>query len=172
VKKFLLPLLFLFLFLFESIFLQFLPASVLGGPNILVPHFLFVALLFLTIYGSEKHGIIYGIIFGLLFDIVYTEILGVYMFFYPLIAYIVSKIMKAIQVNLMTVSIVSLFGIALLEAAVFEINQLIGFTNMDFVSFLSLRLLPTLILNAIFIIIAAYPLKRQFEKFADFLRAD
>jgi rod shape-determining protein MreD len=172
VNKFILPLIFLFLFILESLFVQFLPADIFNSEKIFVPHFLIVAILFLTIFGNEKYGILYGFIFGLLFDIVYTEIIGIYLFLFPLVAYIVSRIMKVLQTNLFIGSFVSLIGITFLEIGAFEMNKLIHITNIDFMSFLNRRLLPTLLLNAIFIIIAAYPLKRQFEKFADNLRAD
>lgn len=171
-KKFLLPLLFLLLFIFESLFVQLLPKSLIEGPTIIAPHFLLVAILLLTIYGSEKHGILYGMAFGFLFDIVYTEILGIYLFLFPLIAYFISKIMKVLQVNLFTSSLVSILGVALLEICSFEMNKLIGITNSDFMSYLSMRFSPTLLLNTIFIILVVYPLKWQFEKFAEQLRVD
>lgn len=98
-KKFLLPLLFLFLLIFESIFVQYLPDGILGKDRILVPHFLFVALLFLTIFVGKKKGVIYAAIFGLLFDVVYVEIIGIYLFLYPFISYLVSKIMHIMQAN-------------------------------------------------------------------------
>jgi rod shape-determining protein MreD len=172
VNKFLLPLIFLLLFIFESLFIQFLPSHLFNSEKILIPHFLIVSILFLTIFGNEKHGIVYGLIFGLLFDVVYTEIIGIYLFIYPLVAYVVSKIMKVLQTNIFIGSFVSLIGVALLETGVFEMDKLIHITNMDFMNFLEMRLLPTLLLNTIFIILAAYPLKRQFEKFAESLRAD
>jgi len=80
--------------------------------------------------------------------------------------------MKVLQVNLLITSIISLIGVALLEIAVFEMNKLIGITAINFTTFLNMRLIPTLLLNAIFIIIMVFPLKWQFEKFADQLRAD
>jgi rod shape-determining protein MreD len=85
VRKFLLPLLFLLLFYAESLFVEYLPAKVFGFERIFVPHFLFIALLFLTVFVGKKHGIIYAAIFGLLFDIVYVEIIGIYLFLYPFI---------------------------------------------------------------------------------------
>jgi rod shape-determining protein MreD len=172
VNKFILPLIFLFLFILESLFVQFSPSSLLNSDKILVPHFLIAAILLLTIFGNEKYGILYGFIFGLLFDIVYTEIIGIYLFLFPFVAYIASKIMKVLQTNIFIGSIVSLIGITLVEIGAFEMNELIHITDIDFMSFLYKRLFPTLLLNAIFVIIAAYPLKRQFEKFADSLRAD
>lgn len=170
-KKLLLPLSLVLLFMIESLLVQFMPAN-LFGDKVWVPRFLIITIFFLTIYGSAKHGIIYGLIFGLLFDIVFTEILGIYLFLYPLTAFIVLKIMKVLQVNLITTSVVSLIGVALLESAVYGMNRIIGITTIDFMSFLNMRLIPTLLLNAIFLIIASYPLKRNFEKFADRLRAD
>lgn len=171
-RKFVLPLLFFFLFILESLFVQFLPAGLLDSKKILVPHFLMASILFLTIFGSEKSGILYGVVFGLLFDIDNIEIIGIYLFLYPFVAYLIAKLMKILQANIFTASFVTLIGVALLELGAYEMYQIIHITNMDFISFLNLRLVPTLLLNAGFIIIAAYPLKVQFEKYAKSLRAD
>lgn len=168
--KFLLPLLFLFLFLLESLFVQYIPAEVFGHHYILVPHFLFAGILFLTIYAGKKYGIIYAAIFGLLFDIVWIEIIGIYFFLFPFIAYLVSKIMHILQTNIIVTFVVSLVGIALLEMGVYEMDYLIHVTNLEFMSFIQMRFYPSLILNAAFIILAAYPLKRHFEKLAEALR--
>jgi rod shape-determining protein MreD len=172
VKKLLLPLSLVLLFIFESLLVQLMPANLFGLHKILVPRFLIIAIFYLTVYGSSKHGIVYGLIFGILFDIVFTEILGIYLFLYPLTAFIVLKIMKVWQVNLLITSIACMIGVAILESAVFGMNRIIGITTIDFMTFLNMRLYPTLLFNAIFLIIAAYPLKRSFEKFADQLRAD
>ncbi|OIK16976.1 rod shape-determining protein MreD [Bacillus sp. MUM 116] len=169
-KKFLLPLLFLFLFILESLFVQLIPENLFGSHKIWVPHLLFSAVLFLTIYGGRKYGIIYGAVYGLLFDIVYTEILGINLFLYAFVAYIVSKIMHVLQNNIIVSYIVSLFGIALLEIGVYEMDTLIGVTQLSFMSFVEMRLYPTLIFNAIFLLIAAYPFKKYFEKYFHVLR--
>jgi rod shape-determining protein MreD len=170
VNKFLLPLLFLLLLIFESIFVQYLPDRIWGKDRILVPHFLFAALMFLTIFVGRRKGIIYAAIFGLLFDVVYVEIIGIYLFLFPFIAYLTSKIMHILQSNLIIAFLVTLVGVALLEVGVYEMNVLIHVTNIDFMSFMNLRFYPTLILNAAFIILAGYPLKRLFEKHIASLR--
>ncbi|MBO0960723.1 rod shape-determining protein MreD [Neobacillus sp. MM2021_6] len=171
-KKFLLPLLFLFLFIFESLFIQFVPADLFGQNHIIAPHFLFTGLLFLTIYVGKKQGLIYGAVFGLLFDVVYIEIIGIYLFLYPFICYLVSKIMHIMQTNIVVAFLVSLFGITLLEVGVYEMNHLIGVTDLDFMTFIHLRFYPTMLLNAIIIVILGYPFKRLFEKHAESLRAE
>jgi rod shape-determining protein MreD len=135
-----------------------------------VPHFLFAGILFLTIYAGRKYGIIYAAIFGLLFDIIWIEIIGIYFFLFPFITYLVSKIMHYLQANIIIAFLVSLVGIALLEIGVYQMDFLIHVTNLEFMSFIRMRFTPSLILNAVFIIIAAYPLKRHFEKLAEELR--
>lgn len=166
-KKFLLPLLFLFLFVFESIFIEFLPGRMFGNDIILVPRFLMIAILFFTIFGNVKQGIFTGFIIGLLFDVVYTGIIGIYLVLFPLIAYFVSKIMKILQSNVVILTFVSVVGIALLELCVYELNYLINITRMEFLMFTNQRLLPTLILNLLLTIIIGYPLKRFFEKYKE-----
>ncbi|AZU63496.1 rod shape-determining protein MreD [Neobacillus mesonae] len=169
-RKFLLPLLFILLFIAESLFVQFLPGDFFGGNRILAPRFLFSALLLLTIFVGRKKGIIYAAIFGLIFDIVYIEIIGIYLFLFPFVAYVISKIMHVLQANIIVAYFVSILGIALLEIGVYEMDYLIHVTNLDFLDFLNLRLYPTLILNAAFLLIFIYPLKRYFEKYAEALR--
>ncbi|WP_080844637.1 rod shape-determining protein MreD [Cytobacillus gottheilii] len=164
-RKYLLPFLFLFLFVFESIFVQYLPTEMFGGDRITVPRFLIISILFLTVFSERKYGIIYGIIFGLLFDIVYTGVIGIYLFSFPILAYLMSKLMRILQSNIVMVSLASLVMIVLLEISVYEINVVINQTELNFADFASLRLLPTVVLNSAFIIIAGYPLKRHFEKF-------
>ena len=169
-KKFLLPLLFLFLLLLESLFAQYAPPEVFGRNYILAPHFLFGGILFLAIYAGRKYGIIYAAIFGLLFDIVWIEIIGIYLFLFPFITYLISKIMHVLQTNIIVTFLVSLVGMALLELGVYEMDFLIHITTLEFMSFLKMRFYPSLILNAAFLLIAAYPLKRHFESFAESLR--
>lgn len=168
-KKFLLPLLFFFLFIIESIFAQYWPANVLGKDTIWVPHFLFAAILLLTIYTGKKQGIIYAMIFGLLYDIVYIEIIGIDLFLFPFVAYIISKLMNVMQTNIIVVFLVSLVGIAFLEIGIYEMDSLIHITDIDFMSFLKMRFYPTLLLNAVFLLLAGYPLKLKFEKYAQAL---
>lgn len=166
-RKFLLPLLFIFIFILESTFVQLMPTEIFNGDRIIVPHFLIIAILFLTLYGDRNLGIIYGFSFGLLFDVVYTEIIGIYLFLFPLISYLCSKVMRILQTNIVVVSVISVLGVTLLELGVYEMNFLINKTEMGFPFYAEFRLLPTVILNLAFTIMFAYPLKRLFEKYAE-----
>ncbi len=171
-KKLLLPALIAFSFISESLFVELWPAGLFQGRWIIVPHFLIVLIVFVTIYVGKKQGVLYGFLFGLLFDVVYTEIIGIYLFMIPLIAYIIAWVMKILQSNIFVTSFVSLFGVALLELGVYEMNFLIQLTDMGFSDYMNLRLFPTLLLNLIFIMIIAFPLKKYLESFAEALRND
>jgi rod shape-determining protein MreD len=170
VRKAFLPIIISLCFLFESVFVELLPAELFKSSSIFVPHFLMVAIIFVTVYISQKHGIMYGFIFGILFDIVYTEIIGIYLFMFPLVAYITSWIMRILQTNIILVSFVAILGVGFLELGVYEMNFLIGRTDMIFASFMDIRLVPTLILNLIFIILVSYPLRKYLDLYAEALR--
>jgi rod shape-determining protein MreD len=172
VKKILLPLLFVFLFLLESLFVQYLPDKVFGQNWILVPRFLFSALIFLTIFVGKKKGILYAAIFGLLFDVVYVEIIGIYFFLFPFICYLVSKLMHLWHNNFIIAFFVTISAVALLEMGTYELDHLIHVANLDFMSFLNLRFYPSLLLNAVFLLIFGYPLKRYFENYAETLSGE
>jgi rod shape-determining protein MreD len=156
--------LFFLLFIVESLFVELYPVRFLSGGHIIVPRFLIAGILLLTIFGSKEQGIWYGLLFGLMFDIVYTEVIGIYLFMFPLTAYLVSKLMKILQSNIIIATLVTLLGITVVEFVVYEINYLIHVTAMVFPDFIQFRLWPTLMVNFIFLIISVYPLKKQFEK--------
>ncbi len=61
-----------------------------------VPHFLLLALIFMSAYINQKHAVIYGLIFGFLYDINYTGVLGVYMFGFAGLCYLAAKAFKVV----------------------------------------------------------------------------
>lgn len=163
-SRFLPFVLFFLLFILESLFVELFPVKMFNKDWVFAPHFLIASILLLTIYGSKKHGVWYGLLFGLLFDIVYTEVIGIYLFMFPLTAYVISKMMKILQSNIIIATFVVLLGISILEIVVYEMNFLIHITTTPFPIFINTRLLPTLILNFVFLVLVVYPLKKQFEK--------
>lgn len=169
-RKFLLPIILTLLFVFESTFVELFSGKFIASGWIVTPRFLIAAIIFVAIYVGEKQGVFYGLVFGLLFDIVYTEVLGIYLFLFPVIAFLVAKLMTFLHNHVVISSMMTIIGIAVLEVVVYQINFLIRFTTIDFTLFLINRLFPTIILNIAFLIIFAFPLKKQFEKYAIELR--
>ncbi|CAH0346351.1 rod shape-determining protein MreD [Bacillus sp. CECT 9360] len=160
-SRFVLPLIAFLFFIFESIFANIFS----GSDRIFVPRFIMMFIAFLTIYGSKKSGVLYGLILGIGYDVVYTEILGIYTFLLPTLAYLISKAMNVLQSNLLIAILVSVFFVGMLEVVDYQMNVLIGFAQMSYPEFAQMRLLPTLLLNLGIIIIISYPLRLLIEKY-------
>ena len=99
--------------------------------SIAAPHFFIIVLCFVTVYYSPVKGIYYGLLFGFLFDTVYTELVGIYIFAYPIVAYLVYSVMKILQLNLFIVVSIVLASIAALEYYVYGFLTLLGRTHMS-----------------------------------------
>jgi rod shape-determining protein MreD len=158
-KKILLPLIALAFFYGSSVFVTYLPMGVFNSDRVLVPHFLIVFILLMSVYYHNKTAVLYGFIFGFLYDSFFTEVLGVYLFLFPFVTFLTSRIMKVLHSNLVVTGMVILVNLSILEFLVYQINLLIGKTDWAIATFADLRLWPTLVLNAAFLIIVSYPLK-------------
>lgn len=163
-KKLILPLLLTVLFVLESVFVDLLPSTLFNVDRMFIPHFVLIALIFIVVYYNHMLGLVYALIFGLLFDIVYTEIIGVYMFAYPIISYVLTKVVKVLQTNIFIISFLSVVGVAFLEFYVYAVNLIIGFTTINISVFINDRLFSTLVLNSVFVILICYPFKRLLVK--------
>ncbi|KEZ51168.1 MULTISPECIES: rod shape-determining protein MreD [Metabacillus] len=163
-NRILLPLFILFVFISESTFTDLIELPFTSEDQVIIPRFVMLSIVFITAYYSQKMGIIYGMVFGLLHDIVYTEILGIYLFAYPLFAYLISKALKALQGNMLVVLFLSLLAVTLLEFYSYGIQMLIGYSNLPFYDFTNLRLLPTILANSVGAIVLIYPMSRFISK--------
>ncbi|MDQ0219370.1 rod shape-determining protein MreD [Peribacillus cavernae] len=164
-SRFILPVTALLFFIFESIFANLFSGVMFGSDRVYVPRLIMIFIAFLAIYGSKRLGILYGFILGLCYDVVYTEILGIYTFLFPVLAYLISKSMKVLQANLLIAIFVSVFFVGILEVVVYQLNVLINFAKIGYPEFANTRLLPTLLLNLAFIVILSFPLRRMVEKY-------
>ncbi|MCA1318757.1 rod shape-determining protein MreD [Bacillus tianshenii] len=165
-RKYVLPALILCLFVLESMTVDMLFLGNIKEDWVIVPRYVLITLILCTIYTGSYIGIIFGMVFGLLYDIVYTEVLGVYLFAYPVASYFVSKLMKALQANIFIAFFMIVLAVAGVEYLVYSIHTLIGTTNILHQDYLTGRLVPTLIFNAIFTLIFIFPLKLFMEKLA------
>ena len=117
-----------FVFLFENMFATVVPTDVFWKDSIATPHFFIIVLCFITVYYSR--WIYYGLLFGFLFDTVYTELVGIYIFAYPILAYLVYSVMKVLQLNLFIVVSIILASVVALEYYVYGFLTLLGRTHM------------------------------------------
>lgn len=157
--RFIVPLLAVIIFFLEPIFGLFSPLELNGEYRYLIPRFLIMYLIFISIYYSRNRAMVYGLVFGLLYDVVYIDIIGLYSFLYPLICLIASFIVKYIHQHLLVTTVISLVLVAGLEFALFEFFTLIGLRDISLQVFVRERLIPTMIANSIFLVVLGWAFK-------------
>jgi rod shape-determining protein MreD len=162
-KRYFLPFLFVVLFVSEGLFAVMFPASLVRENTIVVPYFLFIGILFMSAYYDQMQAFYYGLVFGFLFDLVYTEVLGVYVFIFPIFAFLFARAMKVLHSTILIVSLLSLIAINIVEYYVYGFTLLIGKTEMAATPFLLNRLFPSLVLNLLFLVLFSIPLRNYFE---------
>ncbi|HLR52840.1 MAG TPA: rod shape-determining protein MreD [Candidatus Avamphibacillus sp.] len=142
----------------EGVALELLPAQTFGDLFI-ISHWVLVCLIYVAIfYDSEEtnFSLFYAFFFGLLVDIVYTNILGVYMFTYAITIYIIKKLTRLFQSNLLSTILFGILGITLTDILIYLIFTVIEITELPWQDYIIYRLLPTILANIVFLTVI-YP---------------
>ncbi|MGG3847405.1 rod shape-determining protein MreD [Aeribacillus composti] len=159
-RTFFLPVMVMFIFVLESIIVDLVPIPFLSDHQVAVPHLLLLMIVILAAYGPRKIAVIYGIVFGLLFDVVYTQVIGIYAFSFPTLAYLVMQALRVLNPNIFVLIFLTELSVALLEFFTYGIYLLIRMTAVPLQLFTIDRLLPTLALNFVLACVLIYPLKK------------
>lgn len=158
-KRLYLPLILFLLMILEGVALELLPAKLIIGSILIIPHWVFIFLVCIAVFYDEEntfYSVMYGAIFGLLIDIIYTGVLGVYMFTYAVSVYVVYGLKKMLHANLYATLLLSFIGIVLTDVMINFIYSVVGIADMQWGSYLLYRLLPTVLANLLFLLIL-YP---------------
>jgi len=147
------------LFYLEPVFGLFSPLDIGGEYRYLIPRFLIMYLIFISIYYSRNRAMVYALLFGLLYDVFFIDIIGLYSFLYPLICLIASFIVKFIHQHLIVTTIMSLVLVAGLEFVLYQFFTLIGLRDITLQVFVRERLIPTMIANSIFLMVLGWAFK-------------
>jgi rod shape-determining protein MreD len=169
-------LLFLFLFLIlEGVAIKFLPSNIVLSDQMFVPHWILIILILVEMFfdrGNSYNALIYAFIFGLLIDVVYTGILGVYMFSYGIVIYMVHVSKKLLHGNFFVTFLFSIFGLVLGDLLITFIYDLVGVIKLSWEHYWLNRLLPTVLLNIVFFIIMYLFLVKRLMKWGSELTWD
>ncbi|KUP05866.1 hypothetical protein Q75_10795 [Bacillus coahuilensis p1.1.43] len=157
--RFLLPGVILLMFYFESVFVQFFSLVYFSDMTI-VPRFLLLSLFFVNVYYDKKASFIYAVIFGVFYDVYHTTIFGVYLYLLPGLLYLFSKASRGFDTNVVFTSFLSLLGLMIGEFILYAFHLMIQNTSVTFQEFLLERLVPTIVLNAIILLLFSYPFKQ------------
>lgn len=157
--RFILPLIALVLFFLEPVFGLFSPLQLDGDYYYIVPRFLLMFLIFVTVFYNTKHAMAYGLIFGLLYDVFFIDIIGLYSFLYPILCLIAGYIVKSVHRNLLVATGLTLSLTALFEFILYLFFSLISEISMPLEVFLTSRLVPTMIANSLFLVMLGWVFK-------------
>lgn len=157
--RYLLPLIALVLFFLEPVFGLFSPLQLDGVYYYIVPRFLLMFLIFVTVYYDAKRAMFYGLFFGLLYDVFFIDIIGLYSFLYPMMCLIAGYTVKSVHRNLFVATLLTLVLTALFEFVLYLFFSFISLTSMPVDIFLTSRLLPTMIANSLFLVMLGWAFK-------------
>lgn len=156
-------LLFVFFLLEGTVFQVFSPEWFGIYDVVIVPHLLFVALLFAVFFYRRSMAMGYALVFGFLLDIVYTELIGVYLFTLPFTVYVIGMLSRFFHPNGFVTFVFSTIGVMLVEIEAFIIYRLVGVAAMQYGEFFYDRLIVTLAINCWFAILFHFPFKMYFQ---------
>ncbi|RNF40945.1 rod shape-determining protein MreD [Planococcus salinus] len=154
--RLLIPAIGLVLFFLEPVFGLFSPLHLGDDYYYVVPRFLLMYLIFVSIYYSRKQAVLYGLFFGLLYDVFFIDIIGLYSFLYPMLCLMAAEAVKSIQQNLLVTTALTIGLIALFEFVLYQFFVLISLTSMPLPVFLETRLVPTVMTNFVFLIMLGW----------------
>ncbi len=155
-KKLYLPLILFILLVLEGLAINLLPKEIALSEYLIIAHWVLAFLVYIAVYydsGSTYYSVFYAFLFGLLIDILYTGILGVYMFSYGLIIYIIHGLQKFLQRNFFVLILLGILAFLMADLFIYFVYSVVGITEMVWKDYLLQRLLPTIFSNLLFFLI-------------------
>lgn len=122
----------------------------------LVSHFIFIFLLFETIEVSEYLFLAYCLVIGLLYDIYFFHLIGIASLLFVIIGAVVYKRNSVILLNRWTRLLAVLMMTFIFEFGSFLLAHLVGLSAEDLSVFIVYGLVPTMILNCIWMLLFQY----------------
>ena len=122
----------------------------------IVSHFIFIFLLFETIEVSEYLFLVYCLFIGLIYDIYFFHLIGIASLLFVIIGAIVYKSNSVILSNRWTRVLAVLMMTFTFEFASFILAHLVGLTAENLSVFMVYSLVPTMILNFIWMLVFQY----------------
>jgi rod shape-determining protein MreD len=118
-------------FVIESTLVPWLIPSSLAGR--LYPHFTFVFVLYIALYGTRHKALMLGLLFGLLQDVVfYGNLLGLHSFAMGLIGYVTGLLAEKRKVTMMSALFTITLCCIVYEIIIFAVYRVFWFTRESF----------------------------------------
>ncbi|SDH96184.1 rod shape-determining protein MreD [Alteribacillus persepolensis] len=166
--RFLLPAVVFVLFVLEGTWFQIFVPAMEERDYTLVPRFVLIAVVLISIFRGPGIGVLFGVTLGVLYDFVYTDLLGIYMFSLGFVAYISAFTYTAVRISYLWQMVIILSAIFIFEWMTYGLYYVIGYTDMLFEDFFLIRLVPSWILNGAAALLLLYPFQRLFRKLDEY----
>lgn len=152
----------LLLFLIEGAIMPWIIPA--GYGDRIIPHFIFVIVLFSALYGNRHQALMLGAGFGLLQDLIYYgHLIGGHFFMMGLIGYFTGVLLERKRVTVMMALTVIGFACILYDTALLYIYKVFRITDASYAWALLNHILPSLFLQIAFALACYIPVRRIFE---------
>ncbi|WP_223068267.1 rod shape-determining protein MreD [Paenibacillus caui] len=130
----------------------------------LIPHLVFIVILFVAVYENRHKALLLGLLFGLLQDVVYYgAMIGPYSFGMGFTAYLIGLIFKFGRTPLPLMLFAILTGSLMLDSILFGIYKLFELDHHAYSWALMNHMVPNMIFHFIFALAVYVPLRRYLE---------
>ncbi|MDQ6418627.1 rod shape-determining protein MreD [Paenibacillus sp. LHD-117] len=130
----------------------------------IIPHFIFVIVLFSALYGNRHQALLLGSAFGLLQDVVYFgQLLGVNFFAMGLLGYFTGVLLERKRATVMMAITVIGFACIIYDSSLFFIYKVFRITSASYAWALLNHILPSLFLQIAFALAVYVLVRRIFE---------
>ncbi|HTG69199.1 MAG TPA: rod shape-determining protein MreD [Candidatus Udaeobacter sp.] len=136
-----------------------------GFGHRIIPHFVFVVVIFSGLYSRRHLALLLGVSFGMLQDVVYFgHLLGINAFIMGLMGYFTGVLLERRRSTIMmAISIVG-FACLLYDSVIFFIYRVFRITNESYAWALIDHILPSLFLQLAFALACYVPARKWFEE--------
>lgn len=130
----------------------------------IVPHLVFVLILYHAVYQNRHSALIMGLGFGFLQDIVYYgHMLGPHTFSMGLLGYLTGLLFSARSTSMITMIIISVLGSIVYQVMLYAIYKLFGLHRMTFEYALFDFIIPSLFVQLVFALAIYVPMRGWFD---------
>ncbi|MCR2802631.1 rod shape-determining protein MreD [Paenibacillus soyae] len=135
-----------------------------GFGDRIIPHFIFVIVIYSALYGNRHLALMLGAGFGLLQDVVYYgHLLGLHFFTMGLIGYFTGVLLERKRATVMMAITIIGFACLLYDTSLFYIYKVFRITDSSYAWALLHYILPSLFLQLAFALACYIPVRRMFE---------
>ena len=139
-----------------------------GFGHRIIPHFVFVIVIFSGLYSRRHLALMLGVTFGMLQDVVYFgHLLGINAFIMGLMGYFTGVLLERRRSTLMMAISIIGFACLLYDSVIYFIYRVFRITNESYAWALIDHILPSLFLQLAFALACYVPARKLFEEQAN-----